>query len=64
MIGDCKLPSNLEISSSLEGIAAIACIPVASYTVPSTTPALISNAFASFANLAKILAGEALIKLV
>ena len=57
VIGDCKLPSNLERSSSLEGICAIDCIPAASYTSPSTTPALISNAFASFAHLAKILAG-------
>ena len=57
MIGDCKLPSNLEISSSLEGILASSFNASVSYNVPSTTPAFNSRAFAFFANLQRILAG-------
>ena len=57
VIGDCILPSNLESSSSLEGIFASSVNATASYFCPSTTPAFNSRAFASFANLARILAG-------
>ena len=56
MIGDCKLPSNLEISSSLEGILASSFNASVSYNVPSTTPAFNSRAFAFFADLQRILA--------
>ena len=51
------LPSSLEISTSLEGMLAMEAIPLASYTVPSTTPALISSLSAVFANSASTLAG-------
>ena len=51
------LPRNLESSSSLEGMFAIAAIPCASYTIPSTTPAFISSAGQSLAKLLMILAG-------
>ena len=47
VIGDCKLPSNLESSSSLEGILASSEIPATSYAVPSTTPPLRSSAGAA-----------------
>ncbi|GFI65267.1 hypothetical protein IMSAG185_00864 [Lachnospiraceae bacterium] len=51
------LPSSLEISTSLEGMLAMLAIPLASYTVPSTTPPLISSLSAFFANSASTLAG-------
>ena len=51
------LPRNLESNSSLEGMFAISAIPLASYTTPSTTPALISSALHPLANFAKTLAG-------
>ena len=51
------LPSNLESSSSLEGILAMFAMPFASYAMPSTTPPLTSSWGASFANLQRTLAG-------
>ncbi len=50
------LPSNFERSSSLDGILQVVNAS-ASYKCPSTTPAFNSRAFASFANLQRILAG-------